>query len=206
MTLSPEVQAILDRVKAGEPELTAAEKRDRRKAERPAPASRPRRVAAVGPHGSRQPQIASSTQRAIVEDYQNGATISGLAREHGHDVTTVRNCLKWHAVWVPGKQKGTPVQRDDLNPILLLALHEQGMSAWAISKQLGAATGTVTSRLRALGVEIASAPGGGRPVQAVCARGHQKEPGACRECKRIRQRNWRRDKTARLKVAATAAA
>lgn len=201
MTFSPEVQAILNRVKTGEPELTTDEERERHKVERaktprPKPKPKPRlrtlRITPVGPHGSSQPSISGATQLAILEGYRNGATISGLAREFGHHPNTIRNCLKWHNAWEPGKQKGTPVKRDDLNPIVLLALHEQGMSARAIAKEVGASAGVVTRQLRALGAEIART----RPVQPVCQRGHEKGPGKCLECIRIRDRARRPRKAA----------
>lgn len=210
MTLSPEVQAILDRVKAGEPELTAAEKRERRKAERAAkpkvkrePKPRPAKV--VGPHGSWRPALPDDVQQTLVAEYQDGATIKGLAESHGLNGETVRNVLRWHDVWVPGRR---PKTRRDLCPITLLALWDQGLSVWSISRQVGAAYETTAARLEDLGVQLVHRQGGGRPPSDVCTKaGHPKELGArCRECKRIRQRDWRRQKTAAQKAAATAAA
>jgi len=209
MSLSPEVQAILDRVKAGEPELTAVEKRARRVAERaakpkPKKEPKPRPAKVVGPHGSWRPALPADVQRQIVEEYQDGATIASIAERHSLNTETVRNCLRWHDAWEPNRAR--PLRRE-LCPITLLALWEQGLSVWSISRRVDAAYETVAARLEDLGVELVHRQGGGRPPSATCAKGHPKEPGdRCPECKRIRQREWRRQKAAAQKAAATAAA
>jgi len=198
---SPEVQEILDRVKAGEPILTPAEKRERAReirAAKPKPVRAPRPAPARGPHGSRRPRLEVSTQRAILEQYRAGATIRGLARELGIHEGTVRNCLQWHDAWVPNQQAGTPLRRDDLCPITILTLWEQGHSAYRIAKQLGADRTTITVRLREMGVEIESRPGGGRPASSVCGKGHNKGgPGTCRECRRASYRAYHERRKAR---------
>lgn len=202
MTLSPEVQAILDRVKAGEPELTAAEKRERRKVERPAKPKPPKKVrqpAEVGPHGSWRPALSNDVQQQIVEAYKAHATIASIAEQHGLNTETVRNCLRWHDAWEPNRAQN---KRRDLCPVTLLALWGQGLSVWSISRQVGAAYETTAARLEELDIELVHRQGGGRPPSNVCVKGHAKEPGArCAECTRIRQREWRRQK-AREKAAA----
>lgn len=202
MKFSPEVQEILDRVKAGEPILSPAEKRERARqirAAKPKPVRAPRPARAQGPHGSRRPRLDVSTQRAILEGYRAGETIRGLARELGIYHDTVRNCIKWHDAWVPNQQVGTPARRDDLCPVTILALWEQGHSAYRIGQMLGADRDTIALRLEGMGVEVEKRAKGGRPPSRTCPKGHDKGEvgGMCMECRRASYRAYYERKKAR---------